>query len=75
MGFNPAKLVPRVNELPEQQRAILTRLGRCESQKEIAAELHITTGTVKAHCRLMYMRLGIRSAGEAVRLAVAAGLV
>ena len=75
MGFNPAKLVPRVTKLPGQQREILKRLGRCESQKEIAADLHITPGTVKAHCRLMYLRLGIRSAGEAVRLAVAAGLV
>lgn len=75
MGFDPTKAVVLVGGLPPRQREILVELGRCRSHKEIADDLAIRETTVRAHCRFLFARLGIRSTAEAVRVAVAAKLV
>ncbi len=73
--FSAAALVPLVRTLPSREREVLVRLGRCLSQKEIAADLNITIHTVRFHVRMIFIRLGIRSASEAALVAVAAKLV
>ncbi len=45
------------------------------SNKEVAAELHISQNTVKVHLRNIYTKLGASSRTEAVTLAVQQGIV
>lgn len=73
--FDPDKLVPLVRQLTDRQLQVLTQLGRCRQGKEIADALHMSLATQKFHQRMVFARLGIRSASEAVRVAVAAKLV
>lgn len=54
-----AKLSPR-------EREIITAMARGLTYKEIAAELGISTETIRTHIHNMYRKLRVRSAAEAV---------
>jgi len=54
---------------------VLRLVARGLSNKEIAADLGITTHTVKYHLAAVLEKLGVRSRTEAVSLAVRTGLV
>ncbi len=54
---------------------VLRLVARGLSNKEIAADLRITTHTVKYHLAAVLEKLGVRSRTEAVSLGVRTGLV
>lgn len=62
-------------DLSARELEVLRLVARGLSNKEIAAELGITTHTVKYHLAALLEKLGVRSRTEAVSLGVRKGLV
>ena len=58
------KITPRDEE-------VLTLLAQGCSNKEIAAQMHISPRTVKQHLRTLFLRAGIREGRKRVKLAIA----
>lgn len=54
-----AAAVPCVN-LTERERAIMKRIGQGKTNKEIAAELYLSIGTVKNHISVILQKTGQR---------------
>ena len=65
----------KITQLSAQQRAMLPLLSRGMSYREIADATGIGFDTVKSHVRLVYRKLGVHSAEEAVIKAKAQGLL
>ena len=61
--------------LTARELEVLRLVARGLSNKEIAADLGITTHTVKYHLAAVLAKLGVRSRTEAVSLGVRTGLV
>jgi DNA-binding CsgD family transcriptional regulator len=61
--------------LTPRELDVLRLVARGLGNKEIAAELRITTHTVKYHLAAVLEKLGVRSRTEAVSLGVRKGLV
>jgi NarL family two-component system response regulator YdfI len=61
--------------LTEREREVLGGVARGERSKEIAAHLHITERTVKAHLASIYNKLGVDSRAAAVAVAAQRGLL
>jgi len=61
--------------LTTRELDVLRLVARGLSNKEIAADLRITTHTVKYHLAAVLEKLGVRSRTEAVSLGVRKGLV
>ena len=61
--------------LTARELEVLRLVARGLSNKEIAADLGITTHTVKYHLAAVLEKLGVRSRTEAVSLGVRKGLV
>ncbi len=62
-------------ELTEREVQVLSAVARGERNKEIAARLHITERTVKAHLDSIYNKLGVDSRAAAVSMATQRGLL
>lgn len=60
--------------LSAQERRVLAGMVAGERGPEIAARLHLTTGTVRTHTQNIFGKLGVHSRLEAVTLARRAGL-
>jgi len=67
--------VAQEGALTARELEVLRLVARGLSNKEIAADLHITTHTVKYHLAAVLEKLGVRSRTEAVSLGVRTGLV
>ena len=61
--------------LSARELEVLRLVARGYGNKEVAAELGITTHTVKYHLAALLEKLGVRSRTEAVSLGVRKGLV
>jgi DNA-binding NarL/FixJ family response regulator len=67
---------PRTSEtLTERQLAVLERVARGASNKEIANELDLTENTIKVHLAHIYRILDVTTRTAAVRKAARAGLI
>jgi LuxR family maltose regulon positive regulatory protein len=59
-------VAPLLEPLSEREQAILRYLPTTLSNREIAAELFVTTNTVKTHLRSIYRKLDVARRREAV---------
>jgi DNA-binding NarL/FixJ family response regulator len=64
MNISEIKITPRDEQ-------VLQLLVQGCSNKEIAAQLHISPRTVKQHLRTLFLRAGIRDGRKRVKLATA----
>jgi DNA-binding CsgD family transcriptional regulator len=71
----PDAVAPGGTALTARELEVLRLVARGLSNKEIAADLRITTHTVKYHLAAVLEKLGVRSRTEAVSLGVRTGLV
>ncbi len=71
----PGAVAPAGAALTPRELEVLRLVARGLSNKEIAADLGITTHTVKYHLAAVLEKLGVRSRTEAVSLGVRRGLV
>jgi two-component system, NarL family, response regulator len=71
------KLASRVNTdtLTDKELQILKQIADGLSNKQIAKALFISEGTVKFHSNSIYSKLGVTSRTEAVKIAMARGLI
>lgn len=60
--------------LTDRQRAVLIGMAEGQLNKQIAFDLGLTERTVKMHRAAMLRALGARTAADAIRLAIEAGL-
>jgi DNA-binding NarL/FixJ family response regulator len=63
------------NGLTGRETEVLTLVARGQSNKEIARELFLSEGTVKAHVSHIMAKLGVDRRMELVRYALSAGLI
>ncbi len=61
--------------MSERELDVLHAIARGDSTREIALALSISPNTVKVHLRRIYAKLGVSSRTEAMRAALAQGLV
>jgi DNA-binding CsgD family transcriptional regulator len=71
----PGAVAQGGDALTARELEVLRLVARGLSNKEIAADLRITTHTVKYHLAAVLEKLGVRSRTEAVSLGVRKGLV
>lgn len=64
----------RIAALTDRQRTVLTAMAEGRLNKQIAFTLGLTERTVKMHRAAMLRALDVRTAAEAIRLAIEAGL-
>jgi LuxR family maltose regulon positive regulatory protein len=65
----PRNVTPLLEPLSEREQAVLRYLPTTLSNGEIAAELFVTTNTVKTHLRSIYRKLDVARRREAVERA------
>lgn len=67
--------LPRTEPLTERELEVLRLLASGFSNREIAAALHLATGTVKNHVSVVLLKLGVRDRTRAVLRALELGLL
>jgi DNA-binding CsgD family transcriptional regulator len=72
--MNSEGYLPMVEPLTDREMEVLHLIGRGLSNREIASELVLTSGTVKWYNRQIYSKLGVHSRTQAVAQAKKAGL-
>ncbi len=71
-----ARPAPAPHEaLTARERAVLDEIGRGRSNKQIAAALHLSEGTVKGYVSIILDKLGVEDRTQAALYAVRHGLV
>jgi DNA-binding NarL/FixJ family response regulator len=64
-----------LSQLTDREQAVFAQLAAGRSNREIAAELHLSEGTVKIHVGRILAKLGLRDRVQAVILAYESGLI
>ena len=64
-----------LKELTERERTVFAQLAAGRSNREIAADLHLSEGTVKTHVGRILTKLNLRDRVQAVVLAYESGLI
>jgi DNA-binding NarL/FixJ family response regulator len=75
---NPGRQPERdavLSKLTSREQMVFTQLAAGRSNREIAAELHLSEGTVKIHVGRILTKLGLRDRVQAVVLAYESGLI
>jgi NarL family two-component system response regulator YdfI len=65
----------KVDKLSAREGEVLALMAQGAPNKEIAARLHITERTVKAHATSIFNKLGVNSRVQAVAVALRSGLL
>ncbi|MGD9701849.1 MAG: DNA-binding response regulator [Acidimicrobiia bacterium] len=74
--FSPSQGEPmRPARLTLRESAVLELLATGRSNRDIAAELHIGTETVKTHLSNLYVKLGVTRRDQAIAAALRSGLL
>lgn len=63
----------RIADLSPRQREILIEMARGKLNKQIAYDLDLSERTIKMHRSAMFRALGVRTAADAIRVAIEAG--
>lgn len=66
---------PAATQLSERERQVLSRVAKGATNREIAAELHLSPHTVKEYASTLYRKLDVRNRLEAVQRAEKLGLI
>ena len=61
--------------LTQRERDVLAGIATGATNREIAAQLHLSPHTVKEHTSAVYRKLGVRNRAEAVQRAQRLGLL
>ena len=75
---NPAQRQDKqelLERLTDRERAVFTLIAAGKSNREIAAELHLSEGTVKVHVGRILAKLDLRDRVQAVVLAYESGII
>jgi DNA-binding NarL/FixJ family response regulator len=73
--LKPNRVGTPVDTLTERERDVLRAIAEGRSNKEIAASLGLTLGTVKGYVSIIFSKLAVASRTEATLLAIRHGLV
>lgn len=65
----------RIEELTPREHEVLRRMARGDTNQEIAADLHVSEGTVKSHVGAIFAKLGARDRAAAIVFAYDHGVV
>jgi len=71
----PADGAPGRPQLTGREREVLERMAAGATNREIAAELHLSPHTIKEHTSALYRKLSVRNRAEAVQRAQRLGLL
>ena len=74
-GKEASPLPPLVEPLTEREAEVFKLLASGRTNREIAADLFVTVGTIKAHTSNIYAKLQVRNRAEALARARQLGLL
>ncbi|HET8843680.1 MAG TPA: LuxR C-terminal-related transcriptional regulator, partial [Ktedonobacteraceae bacterium] len=75
LPISPTKEQPLFNPLSLREREVLNLIAAGRKNREIADELVVVTGTVKAHINMIYQKLGVTNRVQAITRARSLGLL
>lgn len=75
LPLSPTKAQPLFDPLSLREREVLNLIAAGRKNREIADELVVVTGTVKAHINMIYQKLGVTNRVQAITRARSLGLL